>query len=75
VNGLEDEGDERIMSAYGPKYARLTGIKSETQMLQTSMSVALELQISKTVTLLTIVGISISGALCILGTAIFLLHQ
>jgi FAD/FMN-containing dehydrogenase len=27
VNGLEDEGDERVMSAYGSKYARLTWIK------------------------------------------------
>jgi hypothetical protein len=27
VNGLEDEGDERVMSAYGRKYARLTWIK------------------------------------------------
>jgi FAD/FMN-containing dehydrogenase len=27
VNGLEDEGDQRATSAYGRKYARLTGIK------------------------------------------------
>jgi FAD/FMN-containing dehydrogenase len=27
VNGLEDEGDERVMSTYGRKYARLTWIK------------------------------------------------
>ncbi|MBF6570408.1 MAG: FAD-binding oxidoreductase [Candidatus Binataceae bacterium] len=29
VNGLEDEGDERVVSSYGSKYARLTGIKRE----------------------------------------------
>jgi hypothetical protein len=50
-------------------------LRSEAQMLQTSMSAALELQISKTITLLTIVGIMIGGAVCILGAAIFLLHQ
>jgi hypothetical protein len=27
VNGLENEGDERVMSAYGRKYTHLTGIK------------------------------------------------
>jgi CHASE2 domain-containing sensor protein len=50
-------------------------LRSEAQMFQTSMGVALERQISNTVTLLTIVGVMISGALCMLCAAILLLHQ
>jgi VIT1/CCC1 family predicted Fe2+/Mn2+ transporter len=50
-------------------------LRSEAHMFQTSMGAALELQISNTVTLLTIVGVIISGALCILCAAILLLHQ
>ena len=50
-------------------------LRSEAQMFQTSMGTAIELQISNTVTLLTIVGVMISGALCVLCAAILLLHQ
>jgi CHASE2 domain-containing sensor protein len=50
-------------------------LRSEALMLQTSMGAALELKISRMMTLLTVVGILISGGLCILGAAIFLLHQ
>jgi hypothetical protein len=50
-------------------------LRSEAQMFQTSIGVALELQISKSVTLLTIISLMISGALCILCAAILLLHQ
>jgi Putative Actinobacterial Holin-X, holin superfamily III len=50
-------------------------LRSEAHMFQTRMGAALEVQIFNTVTLLTIVGIMISGALCILCAAIFLLHQ
>jgi VIT1/CCC1 family predicted Fe2+/Mn2+ transporter len=49
-------------------------LRSEAQMFQTRMGAALELHISNSVMLLTIVGIMISGALCILCAAIFLLH-
>jgi CHASE2 domain-containing sensor protein len=49
--------------------------RSEAQILEASIAATVERQISKTVTLLTIVGIMISGALCIVGAAIFLLHQ
>jgi fatty acid desaturase len=50
-------------------------LRSEAQMFQTSMSTAMESQISNTVTLLTIVGVMISGALCMLCAAILLLHH
>jgi hypothetical protein len=50
-------------------------LRSEAQMFQTSMGAALGLQISNTVTHLTIVGVMISGAICILSAAIMLLHQ
>jgi fatty acid desaturase len=50
-------------------------LRSEAQIFQTSLAAALEARISNTVTLLTIVGIMISGALCILCAAICLLHQ
>jgi hypothetical protein len=50
-------------------------LQSEAKILQASVVAALDLQISKTITLLTIVGIMISGGLCLVGAAIFLLHQ
>jgi hypothetical protein len=50
-------------------------LRSEAQMFQTSMGAALGLQISNTVTHLTIVGVMISGAICILCASILLLHQ
>jgi len=50
-------------------------LRSEVHMLQTRMETALELQISKTVAHLTIIGMMISGALCILCAAILWLHQ
>jgi VIT1/CCC1 family predicted Fe2+/Mn2+ transporter len=49
-------------------------VRSEAQMFQTRIGAALDQHISNAVTLLTIVGIMISGALCILCSAIFLLH-
>jgi hypothetical protein len=50
-------------------------LRSEAQMFQTSMGVALELQISNTVAHLAIVAVMISGAICILCASILLLHQ
>jgi hypothetical protein len=50
-------------------------LRSEAQMFQTSMGAALGLQISNTVTHLTMVGVMISGAICILCASILLLHQ
>src|ERR1017187_5631937 len=50
-------------------------LRSELHMFQTSMGAALELQISNTVTYLTIIAVMISGAICILCAAILLLHQ
>jgi Putative Actinobacterial Holin-X, holin superfamily III len=50
-------------------------LRSEAHMFQTNMRAALELQISKTVVLLTIVGVMVGGALCILCASILLLHQ
>ena len=49
-------------------------LRSEAHMFQTSMGAALEVQISNTVTHLTIIAVMISGALCILGALILLLH-
>jgi hypothetical protein len=50
-------------------------LRSEAQIIQTNVCAALDLQIAKTITLLTIVAVIISGGLCILGAAIFLIHQ
>ena len=50
-------------------------LRSEAHMFQTSIEANLQLQISNMVTHLTIIAAIISGALCILRAAIFLLHQ
>jgi len=50
-------------------------LRSEAQMFQTSMGASLGLQISNTVTHLTMVGVMISGTICILCASILLLHQ
>jgi hypothetical protein len=50
-------------------------LRSEANLLRTSVAAALELQISKAVMQLTIVGMLICGALCLLGAAILLLHR
>src|SRR5579863_117225 len=50
-------------------------LRSEAQMFQTSISAAVELHISKSVTLLAVISLMITGALCILCSAILLLHQ
>jgi len=50
-------------------------LRSEAQLLQTSMGAALQRQISSTVAHLIVVAIMIAGALCIIFAAILLLHQ
>jgi VIT1/CCC1 family predicted Fe2+/Mn2+ transporter len=50
-------------------------LRSEARMFQTSIGATLEAQISNTLARLTIVAVIISGALCLLCSAIFLLHQ
>jgi hypothetical protein len=50
-------------------------LRSEVHMLQTSIGTTLQAQISNTLAHLMIVALMISGAICILGAAILLLHQ
>jgi hypothetical protein len=50
-------------------------LRSEAQMFQTSMGATLEVQISKTIAHLAILAVLISGAICILSSAILLLHR
>jgi hypothetical protein len=50
-------------------------MRSEAQMFQTSIGAALELQISKILTRLMVLSLLISGAVCLLCAATFLLHQ
>ena len=50
-------------------------LRSEAQMLQTSLGAAVQRQISNTVILLTVVAIVAAGGLCMLFAAVFLLHQ
>jgi VIT1/CCC1 family predicted Fe2+/Mn2+ transporter len=50
-------------------------LRSEAQILQTSIGAAIQRQISSAVALLVVVGIVIVGALCLVFAAIFLLHQ
>ncbi len=49
-------------------------LRFEAQIFQSRIGAALDLHISNAVTLLTVVGIMISGALCLLCSVIFLLH-
>jgi hypothetical protein len=50
-------------------------LRSEVHMLQTSIGTTLQAQISNTLAHLMIVALMITGAICILGAAILLLHQ
>ena len=50
-------------------------LRSEVHMLQTSIGATLEAQVSNTLAQLAIVAIMMSGALCVLGASILLLHQ
>jgi hypothetical protein len=50
-------------------------VRSEAHMFQTRIEAALELQISRMVARLTLIAMLVSGALCILCAAIFLLHR
>jgi VIT1/CCC1 family predicted Fe2+/Mn2+ transporter len=50
-------------------------LRSEVQILRTSIGAALQRQISDAVALLAIVAIAIAGVLCVIFAAVFLLHQ
>jgi hypothetical protein len=50
-------------------------VQSEAQIFQTRLSAAIELRISSAMIVLAAVGVIVTGALCLLCAAIFLLHQ
>jgi Putative Actinobacterial Holin-X, holin superfamily III len=50
-------------------------LQSEARMLQTSMGAALETRLASAIATLTIVAVMIGGAVCIVCSAILLLHQ
>jgi hypothetical protein len=50
-------------------------VRSEVQILQTSIGATLDAQVSNAVARLTVAALIISGAICILCASILLLHQ
>ena len=74
------DGNPRVYSEWPVLIERVVNdvvriLHSEAQILQTSIGAALGLQISDAVTHLTIVGMMISGAICLLCASILLLRS